>query len=489
MESGASIRTLMPRQVTSELGEEFIALEILPKTGQGVEHFSHQPGHVDFGELGDEQLQGKVAVVLRSMGVAYDIPVEVSVEGLADANGKAPKEPWLLPDRKTILLKPGRAEQLVLVLKIPDRIEDEIADGLFKGQLVFMRKDLGEPMTVKRFRPISGVADDEPTDLLTFTLRRPSLEVRAPRCLRNALVSAKDGRRLLPVNVTIAKPFDRNVTLVVRHSSVITRPITLLPEGSFVDTEGRQVPYVRLLPEDSDALTRDIATGASATWRLRFEADELYGLRKAIGKIVVSGPGLPTMHITVEIRGRDPLLGPVCQRILWLIGFLLLALALYALVRYWQARRFREDREITVTEQRALAGYVSLKTTGKDQVTLLTQQPIYYQMGAEPKKRLAENRPLTLKGDAISADRPLVIAQQTAEGEEGWSLAFHEFLLDPPEVRGTIQSAPVQAQQAALRWRQMHRRFLSAAAILSIAAMFFTPWVVRTAQWLYDFIP
>ena len=487
LESGASITTLLPRHVQSELAEECIALEITQKTNKDAEYFSFQPGHVDFGEIGDDRTGGKVAVIVRSMGVPFDIPVEVSVESLVDSQGKSPKVPWIIPDRKNILLKPGRPEVVFLSVNVPKEIEEELSDGLFKGQLSFVRKDLGEPMPVKRFQSIAGVPDDEPPDLISFTLRRPKLEVRAPRCLRNSLRTDKDNRVVLPIRETIAKPFARTVTLTVLHTSVVARQVTVLTEATFVDTDGRQIPFVRLVPVDPDKHTCEVGPGQSAQWTFRFEADESFDLRKATGRMVVSGPGLPTTHITVEILPRASLLGRTWQLSLWILGVVMVILMLLALIRFWRAWKFREGNEVAVTEARPLAGFFQIKATGKNQITLQPQRPIMYGYGDEPKKRLSENGPLTVKSDSLSPSKPLVIEERTSDGSEGWIITLHEIFFDPAEIRGEITSAPAQFAEASRNWRQVRRWFLLAIGSMLAAAMFFTPSVVCVAQWIYDF--
>lgn len=421
------------------------------------------------------------------MGIPHDLPIEISLDGLVDPQGKSPRQKWIVPDREKLLLKPGKAETLKLTITIPDKIEEELVDGLWNGKLGFTRKDIGETLAVKRFQKLHGVPDEEAVDLVSFALRRPQLEVRSVRCLRNTVRPSKDGKLVLPVPVSIYKPFSRTVVVSVSHTSVLSRDVNVLPEGTFVDAEGRQIPSVRLIHAEPVTLAQEIVPGATARWRLHFEADEQYPLQKAYGKILISGPGVPSLHLTVEICPRSSLLGTWVWLALWIIAAILVLLLVAALVRLLRASAFQVGREVAVSQKQELKGVLQLKETGKGQAALVPQQPVTYRFGDDPPKRLGENRPMPLRGDEISPSRPLVITEQRDDGQEGWSIALTEQLTDPPEIRGEIQAAPIEEEQASRCRQQFHRRIVAATTVAIVAWLFFTPPIVRSAQWIYDF--
>lgn len=486
LETGARIVIKLPQHILSQEGEECLTLEITQKAGTQTEHASHSRGHCDFGELGDACTQRMIDVLVRSRGFDYPIAVTASVDPFTDAQGTAPKKPWLTCSPAKLHLQPGRAERLRLTVRIPAAIEEEIVDGPFQGVLQFVRTDTGETLTTQRFQRIAGVSDDEPVNRIACTLRRPRLQVSAPRCLfRNAMQTRTDGASVLTIRVSVGQPFRRQVDVAVTHDSTLPRTVTVRPSGILRDPAGKDIPSVRLVLSESCPLTQEVPCGGSATWTFLFEIDHDPNLQQALGELDLSAPGLQPVHVAVEVFSRQPLLGSLMQRALWGLAAVLAVLGVVSLVRWLRARRFQEGGDIIITPERPLAGLLTLKPGRRGRPSLVAQEPLRIgQQRDSSHTPLGANRVLPVSVERLTPADPLIVSTQ----DKAVRVALTKFYDDPPEVHGEILEAPEHMEQAVLQARRTFRRFCLAGTAVVLAVTLLSPTVLPAAQWLVDLV-
>jgi hypothetical protein len=498
LESGAAMTLTLPRHVESEMSEEVLALEITAKVGDGVEHASEKPGHVDFGEVGDDCRQRAVAVTVRALNVSYAVSIDVGLDALADSRGTAPKQAWIVADRKQLLLQPGRPERIVFTLKLPEGIEDQLVDGPYKALLTFTRRDLNEPMPLKRYQRISGVPDDEPVDQVTFTLRRPQLIVSAPRCGRDTLRPGKDGRQVLPILVSVGKPFDRTVCVTVAHNSVLSRAVTAHVEAVFTDADGRQVPYVRLVAIENTTLTQEIAPGSSGSWTFHFAVDEPHDLRGATGRLTISSPRLAPVHVTVDVVPRRRLLGSIIKTALRAGAGLLCLLALPFLWRYLRARRFREGSQHEIGDEGQLADLFTVQLRKRATGGRLTfQRDCTVRMPGETTDR---PRPASTDVKFAVADLQDKGALRVEEARDAEADAVPEPVVvsaidcridtdrdERPRLVVEVEADGRFGEESARCRRRVVAYVLLAVLLLAAAALLYQPSGLRVAQWVVDF--
>jgi hypothetical protein len=492
LESGAQMVLRLPRHVEGREGDEALTMEIpLPAGGQ-AEGTSLSRGHVDFGEVGDGSTGVRIPILIRSAGVDYPVAVAPSIDGLADREGTAPEKPWITFDRPRVLLQPGRAERLALILRVPEPIEDRIVDGAFAGRLSFERSDLGQVVPVRRYRSISGVPDDEPVDRVTFTLSRPRMETAAPRGLGNAIRRAGDGTLRLPIHVSIWQPFRRTVTIRATHTSSGPREITALASAPFVDDEGKQIPSIRLVPARGCALSQVVPRGGSGTWSFDLEVDDDRALSRGFGDVLLSGPGLPPSRIRVEVLPRRPLLGPLLKGGLWALAGLLAILALGAARRCVAARRFRAGEGFVIPAGQPLDDLFTFEVTRAGDPRVMVHRPLTWRFGDEKPRPAAENRTIPLAPDRLRAGHGLVLEERPDDDGEGRIVRITQVLPvgdGPPELEGEIIAAGPFAEQAARHARGALRCALLAGLAAAAAFTLFTPAVLAACQWLIDLLP
>jgi hypothetical protein len=484
--SGGRLTLKLPRHVESRDADEYLSLEITQQAGGQTEHASHARGHVDFGELGDEHDTATVAVLVRSHGFAGTLTLTPGCSGLADEKGNTASA-WLsaAPDR--LVLPPGRAVRLLLRLKLPERIEQQIDDGAFEGVLHLTTED-GEPIPLRRFTPLAGVSEGEEVSRVRFTLRRPRLLPRAPRCFRDALRPGPQGRLELPVAVSFGRPFRRRVTLEVAHDSRLARAITAQGPAVFRDAKGRLAPWVRLVAQSDSERTREAAPGEAVTFVFLFEMDDDPDAAAASGELELSAPGMAPVLLTVEVVPRRPLLGPAVRRTAWFVGVLLALNAGWAALRYLACRRWREGRAFVLTPERPLPGWLgALQVDRRGRVSLAALKDVRHgPAGARPEPRGA-GRPLPVPVEELSR-QPWCVEEAVPEGEEGWQVELCDYVPDPPEIHGEIVAAPHQGRERARQGRLAWRRLLLATLCLLLAWQLYAPPVLASAQWLYDLL-
>lgn len=488
LESGANLVLKLPRHVSCQDKAERVTVELKQRAGDQNEQASHHRGHPDFGELGDTTMSAAVESVFRSDGFDYPVAVEIGIDHLMDSQETTVKSTWIRATPNRFVLQPGQAQRVLLQLKIPARIEEELVDGPFHGTLRAVRTDSGISLPVVRYKPITGVPDDEPVDSLTLVLRRPSLAVDAPRCFRNAL-RQQNGRLTLPMQVSINQPFGRLVIVRATHSSLQPRAISAKVSAIFVDPRSKQVPSVRMVLRDTSQSTQEVATGASAEWEFLLEIDDDASLDRALGDLTLESTGLAPLHVNLEIVPRRPLLGRTIRFVLWCLTLVFVSLGCVWLVRLLFARRFRANKLITITPEKPLAGIITLKTTPRGGVSLVTERSIKYGHQSESKRiPLIENRLIPVALDSLRSSDPLLIEEATESGVDGWKIAIHQFLPDPPELHAEIVEAPLQAQRAATCLSRMVRCLAASCVCLGLAQFLFFPPVLSAAQWLFDLL-
>lgn len=489
LDSGVELHLKLPRHVESQEAEECATLEITQAAGAQVQHASHKRGHVCFGEVGDAVTTATVVVFLRTQGIPYPLEVGLSVDGLVDAQQTAPKAPWVQVKPAKLTLQPGRADRVFLTLKLPELVEEQLTDGLFQGTLNLVRADFGETLPVRRFKPISGVPEDEAPNLVTFTLRRPRLVVEAPRCFRNAIHARPDGRAVLRIANDVYQPFSRTTLIRLAHDSVLARQVSAFPSAAFVDPAGKEVPSVRLAAVEAGRLSQEVRPGDTGTWLFRLEIDDDPQLVEARGELTFSAPGLPPVHLPVEVVARRSLLGSTFRTVLVAVSVLSAAFGLVALIRWWGGRRFRPGVPFTITPERPLGDILQLAPTPRGDALLVADQPVRFRFEADAKtKPCGKDRPLPGVIDALKKGKSVLVEEDSPEEEEErWGIALLEYH-EPAEVHGEVVEAPRQAKAAARQRRRMIRRVLLAAGCLALTLTLRSPGVLAAAQWLVDLV-
>ena len=487
--SGARFRLRLRRHILSQDVEEILTIDFPLATGDNRDAVSFDRGHIDFGEIGDETTRRSIPVTLRTLGIKYPVTVLPQMH-LADAQGNVPNTPWITFSRTRITLQPGRGETIRLRLSLPERIAEAITDGRFEGQLSFLRIDTNQPLILKRLRQITGVSDDDPADLISFTLRRPRLTFTAPRCFRDSVQTHSNGTTVLPINVAIGQAFTRQVVVEARHDSVLTRSITLTPTSVFYDSTGRQVPSIRIIPLESTPLTQEVAPGACGRWAFQFILDENCQVPEAASSFDMSAPGLVPQHVVLKVRRRDPQLGSTVRSVFWIVAAIAGCLAIRAAFHWARSGRFRTGQRHLITTEKPLKGALAIATTPRGDVQLVPQRKMtmHYQ-GDRRDQVVVPQRGVPIDAARIGPHRPLTIQLDPDQGVDGRCLEVHECLITPgesPELDVEVASGGQFDSQTRGAGRRVRRRLALVAGCIVLAATLNTPCVLRAAQWVYD---
>jgi hypothetical protein len=285
---------------------------------------------------------------------------------------------------------------------------------------------------------------------------------------------------------------NRTVTIKVTHDSELQREVTVLASANFVDSQGKQIPSVRLVPAESTELTQTIPKGGEAIYILKFECDSDSDLTTGRGLVELSSPGLAPLHIPVGVAARRPLLGPMIRLALWCIAAVAAAAAVPSLCRLVSFRRIKTGGIVPVPYGHAFFKFFTLREGRNNELILQAHRLLRIGPQSEARKRpLAESRTLRFPARAVKPDDPIVVEEQTADGAQGMVVALNQALPSikgPPEIHAEIVSDGKFANDLSTARGLATRRVLIAACAAAIAFTLFQPAVVTAAQWIFDLI-
>jgi uncharacterized protein YegL len=484
---GSQATLLLPRHVECRPAEELITLEFPHRAGGASKNASAQPGHVHWGELGDDKTKAVVELIARSRGFDYPAAVDITVDGLADSQGNSPKSGWVTVTPRTVTLEPGKAQRILLQIKVPDTIEEVLSDGPFRGVLNFTRSGDSQALPVKRFQPLAGIPDDDLPNEVAFTLRRPRLALKAPWALRDRLHPRWDGTPSLTVPVSIAQPFRRSLTFVVAHDSVLPRPVKVDASSIFLDDQDRHVSAVRIDAGPEGAEAKEVAPGGTGTFLFNLVVDGELD-RRAEGTITISAPGFAPLHVPIVVEPRRPLLGQPIRSFLSVALACATALALLSALRWLWFRRCRSGRDFLLRPGQSLFGRLTFRVNERGEASLLALQPVRYGLDADRRKAPAsENQPLRISLKDLTPANPLQVEQADPEGD-AWRLTVRDYHETPPELHGEILEAPEESKLCGqARGRTLGWLTLAITAAIGGATLFW-PTVVTACQWLLDLV-
>ena len=475
--SGVDLEMTLAGHLEVSLRDEAITVE-LPFALDKTELVSESRSHIDFGEPGDEASSSTKLMYLRSKDLEY--PITVKLDGrLADSEDTIPTGQWLKFQPAEVTLEPGKAVPVKVTLSLPAEIEPGILDGGFEGKFTATLKDTDVALPVFRFKSVANVSDDEPVDRLSFVLRRPHVMIRVPYAMREW----SNGNSEIRVPIDIRPEFSRIVQVWVRHTSRVTRSITVAPSQMVHDHEGKAIPQIRLIPVDGTSLTRDIAKDEWARFDFIIESDADAKTDLAEGLLEIYGPFVVTQSVKVEIRSGSPMLESTIWFLLVLIAMIAFVFAAKRFLRYLKLRRLTTGNEYLVTPEKSLEGLLAVRQSGS-RIELIPQIDLQSSDRISGRIRnIPASTPIPIKTEDIET-RPLVLR---IPGEQQGTVKISDVAIidgGEPEVRIEIESggdfddAAKTLRKHALRYSGM----CSLACIL-VASMG-KPYVVRIMQWL-----
>lgn len=460
---------------------------VADESGQG---YSQSTLHLDFGTVGDDVIETVIPISLSARGLSVPLTVIPRVY-LSDAEGNVPEGSWIQVRPGKVVVRPDGLERISLRIQLPDRIEEDLVDGLFEGRIEFEDPDSGLPVTIERFRDISGVEQDTPVNRITFNLHRPRIFVSSVRCFREAVQQKRDGVLQLPVNVSIGKRFERALSVTAWHDSVIPRELTMIPPDLLRDTDGREVPNVRFVPLQ-ESLTQTVAPGESVTWDLRFEADDDQFPTTSDGELTVTANQLKDTHVEIRVRERNSLLGDQIQIAAYIAATMAACLGLMA---FWHWRRV--SRLVTASAgylnpSRSLAPVLSVESGRKGEPQLRSDfQMLRKTSGKRLSRRIPAGRPLVLESSQISSRQPLELSIEPHGMTKSVVLQIpevHSTSDEPPEVEYEVIDGGGYDQQSSKASGSLIRRILAVICCLTVAIWIHTGPILRSCQWVFDLV-
>ncbi len=467
--SGVPLQVVLHEQIVCQRQDEHVTLEL-------TDDVAKKAGHVALKQIGDEQTEGVVNVLVRLANVDYPVSLRASIVGLQDAQGNEPNAPILTIPRDRFVVQPGRPTKLAIRYQVPPRL-DGVVDGPFEATLAFMREDQGEPIDVRPFVNADFAVD--PVNLIRFTLRRPGITLEAPRIFGDEIVRSGSEVRV-EVHADVWAPYGRDLRVVARHDSQVARTLRIDPRTPFIDADGREYESIAFTLVEGDA-RQEVEPGREAEWRFRVEIPDQAAFERVTADVVVAGEGLRTVTLPVEIVLRDPLLAPRIEKALWGLFAAALVLGVAAFVRHVRARRFDLDREFVAAIDRP---FIFIEVDEK--AILLPGGDVWMQTDGDRRFRKAPSR-IPLR--RLSEGRRLLLAQPNENGEPGLTLAIESVETDAegnPVLAGSVQDPGPYVETIARHRRRWKRRLAAAAALFLIAASAYAPAVVHGVQLLLD---
>jgi hypothetical protein len=474
--SGVPCRMELNRHVESMISDEHLTLE-LNDTSKSLKY-------IDLGEVGDDAIEGTVQMFIRSLNIDYSLPVRVEIVELTDQTGIPLNAEVIVPVTDKLVVRPGQPTSLTLRWRLPERL-DTIEDGPITGRLIFQRQDTEEPIDVRSHLDPEQ-ATVTPINEIRFFLRRPTISVSAPRAFRDS-IRKSNGENLLILYADVSIPFERTVRLSVGHDSVLDRELTVAWQLPFRDPEGRSHRDLLLTPDDGEA-TRILGPGDKDAWCYDLAIPEGYSGSTVEAMLTISGDGLRSVDIPVEIRLREPLIGHKLRAALLVLGILFAMLAVVYAVRSLHFRRYAPNREfeIDLDTPFEFASLTSSRSGGPE--LCFEGRDITLRRPGDYKSQRAPRRlPLDLSGQP---DEELIIAKGGEGDEPGLTFSIHRVRIedDRPIAEASIVE-PGEYSKPLIAYPRRFRRSLFVCTLCVVLTItFFTPPVVSGAQWVLDLV-
>lgn len=298
LRSGLTISTTLEKHL-NVIGEtERIRLDV-SKGSSAIDR-------IDFGVLGDAQLEHDVTVSLAS-DTSFDLPLLLRVVNLVDSQGNSIGDEWIhIQGTDKVVVPAGKSMSVTFRCTIPKKIAESLADGLIQGVLEVLNANTRQPVAV--VPATEKVSTVEALQNVRFTLRRPRLQFSAPRAFHD-LIDNESGKLTLRTTARITFPYSRNIRLQINSTSSIDRLVTLRISRT-QDEKGAITELTSLrLSDDYCSEPIVIPVGQSAKIELPFNVTEAH--RRGYGSIVVTGEGLPSEVIFFDV-------GSGAEHSLWL---------------------------------------------------------------------------------------------------------------------------------------------------------------------------
>ena len=488
LKSGVQFQLALRRHIVPIIRDEAVLISFPNASDKDASLVSNARSHLDFGQLGDERTERTLEMLLESS--EFDGPISIVLESeLSDTDGNVPVSPWIRFSRNPITLQPGRQERVRVTLAMPAQIGSAIVDGPMEGLFRVRLADAQFPLPLKRPEKIAGVPDDAPVSRITCELKRPRLQVALPRAWRDWVITQNDEECRAVARIDINQRYQRVLVVEITHNSILPRDITALPLATVLDDEGRSVPSLRLVPASDTELTQTISPGAVGTWEFAFEADRDCKVTEAIAGVDISGEGIVSQHLTVEIRRRDPLLAGWIVFACWaLFGLILLLLVLLTL-KLLKNRRLRTEQETTVTTKSPLSDLLALESPTPKRVVVVPAVELRQVTDNDLRraKRFREDQQVPIRPQEISEQNPLRLTT-VAEGDptvvEITEIEFDDDGQPEAHLR-VIEGGAFDARCSQLA-SKMVRYGVVAAICLLVATGIDHPGVIRVLQWTWD---
>lgn len=476
LESGAQFKLKIPLHVQCLRNDEHLTVEISDT--------SKSPGHIDAGQLGDETREHEVTVLLRSRNVDYPIQIQPRIVGLIDQQGLSPEGEWITATPTTISVAPGRVARVKITVKLPDVIEDSLADGLFTAQLQCLRTDLDTPVDLRPFKEVFAPTDRY-VDEITFALSRPRFEPSSPRGPIDELNQVGEDHWNVTINNHVGLPLRRSFTLDVRNTSRSPRTIDAVVLGQFRNERQQYVDDVTLTLAEDQQQQVDVAPGVTARFTFDFNAESAEDCQTVLR---ISGAGFSATEIPVFYRSHEPFKGQTLQSVSFLLGFVLLPLAVFAFLRRRISLRFGTGRTFQMTKSTSI-DTMSLQRGGRGAARLTSQVQC-----RETRQQQSRPRPMPRQKRLTAADmderNPLLVIEQHPH-DDSMELALErlDFAQDgEPELQTRIVDGGRYQKRADRFGKRFSRWLVLAAALLIVGYFFLHPHVLSAVQFLWDVV-
>ncbi len=460
----------LTEQIDCRAVDEYLTLE--------VDDSSASFGYIDWGEIGDATVTKSVKCFLRSHGVNYPIQIRLTAQDFVDSESMLISADLVSFSRPELTIKPGQRTPISVTLKIPSHLED-VADGLVEGRLVAVRTDLNESIDI-----LTQQTDDSSDilpDTIQFFLRRPTIQLSASRAGHNEL-RVRGKAKTWPIPIDIAKPFVRSLALKVSHDSELEREITVKILGPFRNKQGRTYLSAKLIPTHASEAVRLISPCASQQWIYDLQIPEELPNESVRAFLEISGPGLRTERLLLEINPRKPLLGPYLRKAFFLLATLAGFASVVALTKAIRLRRFRKGNTFLIRTDRPFK-FLGVERGRLDEILLrISQAGILCRFQKETRNRTVRTR-LPLKPDEVSPENPLIITQP--QEEDALSIAIEEVRTDPngPVLMARIEDPGQDGLRRHQQLKRSHRRILIFVIMAGLAQCIYYPSVIAALQW------
>lgn len=261
---------------------------------------------IDFGPLGDAELQHDVSVTLAS-DTSFDLPLILRVVNIVDSQNNSIGDEWIrLQGTDKVILPAGKSMVATFRCSIPKEVAENIQDGLIQGVLEILNADTRQPVEI--VPAAEKIATVESIRNVRFTLKRPRLQFSAPRAYRD-LIGDESGKRTLRTTARITFPYSRDIRLQISSNSSIDRWVTLRVSRA-QDAKGA-VTEVAALRCGQDYTSEPVLVPVGQVAEIKLPFTVLDAHQRGYGSIVIAGEGIPSEVIHFDV-------GSGAENSLWL---------------------------------------------------------------------------------------------------------------------------------------------------------------------------